>query len=328
MSGRAIITAVVVAAVLVSAVAGSAGAQSDTPESADELLNELNDLRESEALSAFTEFDLARSQAVVELQTGDDITDDERERMQQLLLALQSFETAFELSAEDPVESLEHADQTATHLEALSESGGDSYAALGTVALERFYAAQADELYDRAQRADATDERLELLAAAADAYEGAGQADRYSEVQIEHDELESRYVSDMDRHDELIEEGAAYAADCGAACEGVGVYLSTFPVAEFGEYPAAMNAHESATEAERLAAEHGVEDRSEAAPLAEATLTGMTATAVASVVTVVAYALLAIAAGWVVLWRLSRWARDVRAAARAEIVAPLEVDNV
>lgn len=322
---RVAITCLVGLLVLATAT-GSVGAQ-EPPETPEELATELNDLRDSEALAEYPELDLARSQAVVDLQTGDGVTDSEHERMEHLLIALYAFDRAHEEAEETPIESLEHADEAYAALESMEAAGGEQHASLGMVALERFYANQGERIYEATQDEESTADELELLDAAVHAYERSGDTDRYSEIQLERDERRTQYESDMERHDELVSEAAAYTGDCEAACDGVGTLLTTAPHSSFSEYAQALQSYEASAEAESIATEHGV-DESGAAEHRSTALDALVATGAMSAAFVFGYGFTMLGVTVVVMWRLSKWARDARYAARDRIVTPLEGKHV
>ncbi|WP_280536570.1 hypothetical protein [Halopenitus sp. POP-27] len=296
--------------------------------SAGEYLTQLNDLRNAEALTEYTELDLARSQAVVELQTAAEFDSSMDTRMHHLLNAILAFQEAYADAEENPIESVDHATEAQSHLNQLSDAGGEEYAGLGTVALERFYATQGETLYEQAQAAESTPRRLELLNASVRAFDGAGESERFADAQLERDQLLAEYESDMNRHDELVGDANTYLDGCGAACEGTTDYVLSGPFGAISEYTAAMSAHGDASEAAAIAEEHGLDgDTSEAAALESRAFTAMVSAGVASAILAFFYAgvFIAVAAG--VIWRISVWARDLHTSALDELVTPLEVDD-
>lgn len=312
--------------ILTAAGTGGASAQA-SPETPEEFITGLNELRGSEALSQYPEFDLARGQAIVEVQTENNFTQQDRKQMTSLLNALIAFERAYATAEEDPVESLDHADEAYASLEELDQAGGERYAALGSVALERFYAVQGERVYEAAQEADSTPKELELLSAAVHAYERSGDTERYSEIQVERDQLRSQYGSDMQRHDELIGTAETFAADCQVTCEGVTAAV-THPLRSITEYTLALRSYEAAVEAEAIAEEHGVTGTdNRAAELRETAGNALVTAGITSVITVFAYAISMIVLAGLIVQRLTIWAGDAQAAARDQILTPLEVDD-
>lgn len=326
MQGNQAVLACLVATVLVVSSTGVVGAQEDAqPETPEEFVTALNDLRGSEALAEYPELDLARSQAVVELQTSESFTDADRRRMRSLLNALQAFQRAY--AAADPVESVAIVDDAYASLEALEDAGGDSYAALGFVAVERFYGVQGERVYESAQDASSTEAELRLLDAAVHAYERSGDAQRYSEIQVERDEKRTEYESDLERHDELSAEAAAFLESCGAACESPAALVTSSPLSSFSAYASALAAQEAAAEGAAIAAEHGLGADSDAASQRDATFDALVNAGIASVGLVLVYALAMIGVGAAAVWRLSKWAADANAAASDRIVAAQEVEH-
>ncbi|WP_430505587.1 hypothetical protein [Haloparvum sp. PAK95] len=326
MSRKTLLSACLVGVLLMAAVAGGAAAQS-SPESPEEFIRALNDLRDSEALSEYAELDLARSRAVVETQTSDAFTQQDRTQMTNLLNALLAFERAYTTAQQDPVESLDHADEAYVALQQLEAAGGERYAAFGFVALDRFYAVQGERIYESAQTANSTPAELELLSAAVHAYNRSGDTDRYSEVKLERDQLRSQYESDMRRHDELVGDAAAFVDRCRVACEGVNTALLA-PVRSVTEYTLALRARESASEAASIAEKHGVATADgRATEISDTAGNALIAAGIATVALVVAYAAAMVGVAGVLIWRLSIWAADAQAAARDRIVTPQEVEN-
>lgn len=320
--------ACLVAVLVVASTTGTVGAQADAqPESPEEFVTALNDLRGSEALAEYPELDLARSQAVVEIQTGDEFTDGDRQRMRSLLNALQTFQSAYATASSAPVESVDTVDGAYESLRALEEAGGDSYATLGFVAVERFYGVQGERIYQRAQDASSTPAELRLLDAAVHAYERSGDATRYSELRLERDELRAEYEADVERHDELAADAAAFSESCEAACESPMALVTSSPLSTFSTYAGALGAHDAAVQSASIAEEHGLGDESEAASYREQLFDALVNAGIASVSLVLAYTLGMLGVAAVVVWRLSKWAADARAAANDRIVTPQEVEN-
>jgi len=317
-----------VAVLVVASTTGTVGAQADEqPESPEEFVTALNDLRGSEALTEYPELDLARSQAVVEIQTGEEFTDGDRQRMRSLLNALETFQSAYDAASANPVESVDAVDGAYESLQALEAAGGDSYSTLGFVAVERFYGVQGERIYERAQDASSTPAELRLLDAAVHAYERSGDAQRYSELRLERDELRAEYESDRERHDSLVADAAAFSEGCEAACESPVAVVTSSPLSTFSTYASALDAHDAAVESASIAEEHGLGEESEAASYRAELFDALVNAGVASVALVLAYALGMLAVGAVVLWRLSKWASDARDAASDRIVTPQEVEN-
>jgi hypothetical protein len=328
MRGTKPLLACLLAGLVVASATGPVSAQEATePETPEEFVTALNDLRGSEALAAYPELDLARSQAVVEIQTSDSFTDDDRRRMGHLLNALEAFQRAYANASSNPVQSVETADGAYNSLTKLEAAGGDSYSALGFVAVERFYGTQGERLYQSAQNASSTSEELRLLDAAVHAYERSGNAQRYSEIRLERDELRAEYEQDVERHDELTAQAAGFLETCEAACESPRSLVSGSPLSTFSTYADALSAHDAATSAAAISNEHGLGAQSDAPGQRETAFTALRNAAIASVGLVVGYALAMVGLGYAIVWRLSDWAEDAQAAAADRIVTPQEVEN-
>lgn len=322
-----------VAVLVVALAAGTVGAQEETaekdaqPETAEEFVTALNDLRGAEAFEEYPELELARSQAVVEIQTGDGFTDDDQRRMRNLLNALETFQTAHANASSNPVESVETANETYASLTELEENGGTSYATLGFVAIERFYGAQGERIYEEAQVVSSTSAELRLLDAAVLAYERSGDTQRYSEIHLEREETRTEYETDVERHDERSADAAAYLETCEEACESPVALVTDDPLSAFSAYAGALQAHDAASESASIANEHGLGEESDAAEYRNELSDALVNAAIASVALVAAYVLGMVGLATAVVWRLSAWADDTRAAANDRIVTPQEVEH-
>lgn len=328
MRGNQAALTCLVAVLVVASTTGTVGAQEEAqPETPEEFVTALNDLRGSEALTEYPELDLARSQAVVEIQTGEAFTDADRQRMRNLLNALEAFQVAYANASSNPVESVDTVDAAYESLTALEENGGDSYATLGFVAVERFYGVQGERIYQAAQDASSTPEELRLLDAAVHAYERSGDAQRYSEIRLERDETRAEYENDLQRHDTLAADAAGFLETCEAACESPVALVTTSPMSTFSTYTSALGAHDAAAQSASIASEHGLGDESDAASYRDTAFDALVNAGIASASLVLAYALTMVGIAAAVVWRLSTWAEDARAAANDRIVTPQEVEN-
>lgn len=326
MTGRTAVGVVLVAVLCLSLVAPSMAAAEET-ETADEFLVAFNEMSETDAFLEYSEFELLRSQAVIESQTGE-FTDADRERMAELLAALEAFEEAYDhAQAGDREAAIDRADDVDEHLSALRDQGDARNAQLGQVALSRFYEAQAGELYEEAQAVPTTPERIEMQRTAAAAFETAGATERYSMITVETEELASRYESDVERMDDADAAAGAFLDDCTEVCTDLGAAVLAGGEA-FDRYADAQAAHADATAAEEIAAEHGMADReSELAEQSAAAFDALVTTALASSIVVFAYTLVFVLVTVAVTSRIGAWERDVRAARVPEIATVEEVTD-
>lgn len=306
------------------------GATQTDAETADEFLTELRQYEDSPALSTYSELEVMRGQAVTNVQTGE-FTEADREQMAAVVTVLEEFTAAYGAARNDSTdESLERADATSQAIERLEEAGGDSYATLARLGLERFYQQRGEVLYERSREATNTSAELDDLESAAAAFEAAGASQRYSAVSAEASRVRAIYESDRERMDSALSAAGAFVDDCGDACGSPVAAITTLGPGVFGTYIDARSATADADVAAQLAEKHGLEAESERAnTLATATSDALFSLSLAATILSLAYALLVGLVAAAFGWRIATWADDVDGSKVGRIVPrdPVEVPS-
>lgn len=297
-------------------VAGSTNLQT-----ADEYHADYSDLAGEEAIVEYSEFELIRSQVVIDLQTID-LTDQHLQQYDELLQALETFIEAYELHETGAyTESLASAQTVEDHLEAAADVGADEYSAIGLIALDRFYGELGEEFYTQAQAEDHSPARLDLLESAATAYDQAGDSQWVSTILVEQSDLNASYHTDTDRMQTHLDDAETFTAECEAACDGPATLLTEDPLGAIGTYERAQSAFADADEAEDLAATHGLDDSAVAAATAgDDAFSAMVATAAVTASLIGGLLVILGLVLLLVMWRLGHWERDVLSARTDDVV--------
>jgi hypothetical protein len=299
------------------------------PTTADEFLATFRALDGSEALERYTELEAIRSQASVAVQSGE-FGEAERRRMDGVLDVLRSFERAY-AAAENgtPGEALRRANETERALRTLESAGGDRYAALASVALDRFHGNLGTSLEDAAESSNAsTPERIALYDRAATAYRRGGNTQAFSRMTVQRDRLREEFAADRDRLNESAAVALGFVEGCDATCENPIAAVRSRPLESFSRYTEARRAAGAASTARAVASEHELSDRrDELATAVRSTSRSVGTFAIASTVVVGGYVLAAALVATVVALRLRLWAAAVAAAETKNVVAPVEVSR-
>lgn len=289
-------------------------------DSASAYLESFRELEGQEAFTTYSEFEVVRSQAVFGVQIGE-FTEREDRRMGLVLALLQRFQTAYEKQqAGEFGPSLEAANETAAIADQLQAvQGGGRYAALASVALDRFYARTGQSLQSAAEAEQSTPERIQTLQRAALAYQRAGASDRYSQVLIRVDGLQRTYAADLSEINQSVAATNSFMESC-AGCGGFSGAIAAQGLNTFSRYQAAMTAGDEIRTAIGIAEEHGI-DRVESLRTLRSELGAVRISlAVASVTLILGYTVLVGAVAVAVGWRLSVWRRDLEAAAHGDSI--------
>ncbi|SHG93123.1 hypothetical protein [Halobaculum gomorrense] len=306
------------------------GATQTDAETADEFLTALRQYEDSEALSTYSEFEVMRGQAVTAVQTGE-FTDADRERMTAVVAVLENFTAAYRTAQNNSTgQGLRLADATAQAIDRLEAAGGDNYATLARLGLERFYRQRGETLYERARGATNTSAQLDYLESAAAAFKAAGASGRYSAVSAEASRVRAIFESDRERMNSALSAAGSFVDACGEACASPVAAITTLGPGVFGTYVDARSAAAQAAVAARLAEKHGLERASERAnTLASSTSDALFALSLAATVLALAYAVLVGLVAAAFGWRVATWAEDVDGSKVGQIVprAPVEVSQ-
>ena len=310
---------------------GAASAHSDVdidieePQSSDDFLAAFRELSGQESLSAYSEFEVIRTQAVVAVQSGS-FDDADRERMRGVLRTLVRFDAAYAASQNDSLEaSFESATATREAVSGLESAGGTVYSSLAGVALDRFFRSLGDQ-YEQRARADniSTPEQIDALQRAGEAYRLAGASEQFAGVSVEAEQLESAWARDSQQINESMAATQGFLDRCGAACEGPVSAVSTHTLGVFGLYTDARAASAASGDAVRIAEANNLGDRTaELQSIAGAASDTLLSLAIGSAILLFGYAFVLAIPTMFVAGRISAWARDRRAAAVGSILSPM-----
>ena len=309
--------------------AGDRSAQVDVdveePETGDDFLTAFRELSERESLSAYSEFEVIRTQAIVAVQSGE-FSDAKRTRMRAVLRTLVRFDAAYTAAQEGSLDtSLESATATREAVSTLDASGGAVYGSLAGVALDRFFESLGERFEERA-RSDgvSTPARIDDLQRAGQAYRESGASDRFAEISVEAEQLQSAWERDQQEINESMATTQQFIERCGDACASPVSTVTTHTIGVFGLYTDARTASAESSEAVRIADANGLSDRTaELQTVAEDASSTLLSLAIGSAVVLFAYALVLAIPTMFVASRISAWARDRRAADVGSILSPM-----
>lgn len=293
----------------------------DSPETPEEYLQTFREMEGSSAYGNYSEFELVRSQAVQDVQVGE-FTDAKEERMEHVYLLLVSFERAYASQTNGSHdEALEHAHRTRELTEQLrSIEGGEPYALSAELALDRFYEQTGQELLNDAEQATTTPDRITLLNQSSVAYDRAGAADRFAEIEARLSRLEQNFASDRERMEEQDDRMSTFLDSCTECGSVVGV-LSSHNVGVFSKYPRSLSAERASGEAISIAAQHGLDEEQSSLEERQATVQSYRQNlALVAGSFVLTFSLVVGLLAAVVTWRLMLWRRDLVEAERGDVV--------
>jgi hypothetical protein len=297
----------------------------EAPQSSDDFLAAFRQLAGQESLSAYSEFEVIRTQAVVAVQSGS-FDDADRERMRGVLRTLVRFDAAYAAAQNDSLTaSFESATATREAVSGLESSGGTVYSSLASVALDRFFRSLG-ERFEQRSRADgiSTPEQITALKRAGEAYRRGGSGDRFAEVSVEAEQLESTWERDQQEINESMAATQGFLDRCGAACEAPVSAVSTHTVGVFGLYTDARTASAASGDAVRTAEANNLGDRTaELQSAAESVSSTLLSLAIGSAILLFAYAFVLAIPTMFVAGRISAWARDRRAASVGSVLSAM-----
>ena len=297
----------------------------EEPQSSDDFLAAFRELSGRESLSAYSEFEVIRTQAVIAVQSGS-FDDADRARMRGVLRTLVRFDAAYAASRNGSLEaSFESANATRAAVSALESSGGTAYSSLATVALDRFFRSLGDRFEQRARTNDSsTPEQIAALKRAGEAYRLGGSSDRFAEVSVEAEQLASAWERDSRDMNESVAATQGFLDRCGAACDGPVSAVSTHTTGVFGLYADARAASAASSDAVRIAEANGLDDRTaELRAVSEEASNTLLSLAIGSALLFFAYAFVLAIPTMFVAGRISAWARDRRAASVGSILSAM-----
>jgi len=291
------------------------------PESASAYLTAFRDLNGTTAYTTYSEFEVIRSQAVLAVQIGD-FTETKAERMALVLELLETFQQAYShQQAGEYGAAIEAANETSAVSSRLQTvEGGGQYAALSTVALERFYDRTGQSLQSAAESETVTPDRITTLRRAALAYQRAGTTDRYSQVLLRAESTEQTYRADRSEMNASAASASSFIDSC-TDCDSIVGALTTYGFSVFPKYRQAQSAAAETETAIALAENHGLASRADSLATTQATIGGFQTTlALASAALIVGYTAVLGLVCSLIAWRLIVWRQDLEAATHGDSV--------
>ncbi|SFC15014.1 hypothetical protein SAMN05444422_10522 [Halobiforma haloterrestris] len=320
---RAVILVAIVAVSAVAAAPLFAGtAAADEPETADDYFEEFRAMEGTEAYEEYDEFETIRTFAVTQVQETGTLDDDERAQLEAARAAMVAFDQAYRHAENgDYEESLEYAEETDAHIAELEEYE-QTQATLADLAVTRFYEGLADGLYDEAEAAERTPDRLELLSLTATAYERANMPDEAAEFNLQVQQETAAYEAALAEMDDAEADAEAFFDDC-EDCNDVGSAVAGAPnvLGTFEQYQEVRTVDDAVADARAEATFHGLEDREEAlATLDDETSDARLSLAIASASVLVGYGVIVGLFGTVLLGRIFAWQRTYERAQVGSVV--------
>lgn len=290
------------------------------PESRDGYLATLRDLNRTESFEAYTEFELVRSQSLLEVQTGE-FGREKRRRTELTLDLLWTFDRAYACRESGQfAAALSIANESAGVATALGETGGGQLGVLADLALTRFYRSLGTELLNRAEDLERTPDRIEALQQAAIAFRRAEATEQFSRLTVRLDRVRRTYRSDMAVYNESMARATTFLEGC-TDCESPVEALRTHRAGTFDVFLDARRVSGETSVARETAATHNLEERVQRADSLGSRL-GAAVRALglaAGGVMVGAAVVLAVVAA-AIAWRLATWRRDVEASRVGDVV--------
>jgi hypothetical protein len=290
------------------------------PESRDAFFGTLAGLNGTDAFEAYTEFELVRSQSLLEVQVGD-FDRSKRQRTERTVELLWTFRRAYACREAGEFDAaLSTANESAEIAAALRESGGGQLGVLADLALTRFYRSLGSELLNRAERLERTPDRIEALQQAAIAFRRGEATERFSRVSVRLDRVRRTYRADMAVYNESVGTATAFLEGCRDCTAPLGA-LRTHREGTFDVFLEARAVSGETAVARETAATHNLDERVQRADSLGSSLSavvralGLAAGGVMVGATVVLGLFAAVVAG-----RLAAWRRDVEASRLGDVV--------
>jgi len=282
------------------------------PETRDEFLATFRDMNGTAAFGTYTEFEIIRSQVLLNVQAGSFKTAD-RERSERAVRLLRRFTEAYTCQQSGEfAAALALANDTDAVASELAASGSGQFGTLADLALTRFYTRVGEELRTRGETIDRTPDRIETFELAALAFRRAGATDQFAQLSIRLDETRQVYQEDMAQYNESMTAAQSFVDGYGAYMSP-GTALAAIGGDVFDRYTAARTASDETAEAAELARKHALEDRTARAETlgAEVAAARDTLAAAAAGAMIGFAALVALVAG-LLGSRLAAWRQDFR----------------
>lgn len=280
------------------------------PETRDEFLATFRAMNGTAAFGTYTEFEIIRSQVLLNVQAGSfDATD--RQRSEQVIRLLRRFSEAYTCQQSgDFAAALALGNETGVVATELAASGNGQFGTLADLALTRFYTGVGEQLRTRGEDIERTPDRIETFEVAALAFRRAGATDRFAQLSVRLDETRQTYQADMEQYNGSMATAQSFIESC-SACGSPGAALTTFGPDVFDRYLDARAATVETTVAAELARKHTLEDQaSRAEQLGDESTAARETLATAAAAGMVGFAaVIALVAG-VISSRLAAWRQD------------------
>lgn len=301
---------------------------SSLPATADGYVAAFNALEGRSAYQSFSEFEVVRSQADLETQIGSFDRADQR-KMGAVLRLLRTFSAAYQAEQNGSYQqALERANRTDSIATNLSNNGGEQYAVLADVALDRFYERIGERLLGSAEQQNRTPTRIQALSRAATAFERGGATNRFSQLTLRITNLSERYQRDRAEMNTSIEAATSFVDSC-SGCGTVTAAITQNPLSVFASYSQSRAARAEASETVALADKHGLSDIGSDARSTEQQIgTYQDSLAKASVALVGGFALVVALVTAIVTNRLVAWRRDLEDSNLGDVVLMGEMLDV
>lgn len=298
-----------VLAAAVGGIAGTAEAQTNDPETANEYFETFRAMEDVEAYQEYQEFETIRTFAVSRAQEVGTLEESDRAEFAAVLNTMRSFREAYERAQAGEYESsLAAAEEAETAIDEL-EPYEQTQATLADLGLTRFYASLGDGLRNQATSTERTPDRIELLNMTATAYERANRPNEAAEFNLQAEQLTAEYNAAVERMDEAEEAGTEFMDSC-LSCDTVAGALggSANPIRTFERYQTSQTTLADVREAQATAADNGLQERSSTlGALASDVSNTRFSLAVASVSILVGYGLIVGLVSTAALGRVFRW---------------------
>lgn len=323
MQSRATRRAILLAAILVAATTtvplfgGIAAAQDET---ANDYFETLRSMEGTEAYEEYDELETVRTFAVSQTQVTGELTAAERAEFEAVVDTLQAFDRAFVRAENGEYEaSLVAAENVSAHVDDL-EGYDQTQATLASLALTRFYERLGDGLYEEADAADRTPDRIERLELTATAYERADMPDEAAQFRVQAERLAAEYERDRETFAAAENATTAFLEGC-PDCADVQAAVSANGLETFAAYGDARETHRQVRDARERAADHGLAEREEElAAISDDLSETRTTLAIASSAVLIGYGAVVGLVGTIVVGRLFAWRRTYEAARVGSVV--------
>lgn len=290
------------------------------PETRDEFLATLRRMNGTAAFESYTEFEIIRSQVLLNVQAGSFETVDRR-RSERVVRLLRWFTEAYACQQDGQFENaIAAANETDAVAAELATGDNGQLGVLANLALTRFNTEIGEELRSTGEGIERTPDRIEVFEMAALSFRRAGATDRFAQLSVRLDETRQVYRSDMEQYNESLSIARSFVESCGS-CGSPESALIAFGPSVFDQYVAARQASAETDEAAALARKHSLEERaSRADTLGSDVAATRSDLAIAAATGMIGFALVVGLLAGLVGSRLATWRRDLEESQLGNIV--------